>query len=180
MVMGIGAIIGVILSCIVLIGGLFLIWWFMSMYQVIMQKKNNADQSLSELNALLKTRYQDISSFIDKCNKICDDEIKDKLIENRNSAMASTTTLEQFKNEANLDSIIEDVLASFSAKKDELTPSEREICEKMQKNQEFIARNRQFYNSVAQEYNHNLKSVPGKFWSSMRKLQPMPIFNFEN
>lgn len=177
--MGIGAILGTILGCMLLLIVIVLIWWFATMYQAIITKRNNAEDAFGELNNLLKARYEDVSQFVEAIGENCDDEIKSQLLNARNLAMASATVSEQLANEAKLEMQIERALLIYQEKKQNMSQEQQKICDNLYKNQEFINKSRQFYNSMVKAYNDKLTTVPGKFWSQMRNLQPMTMYNLQ-
>ena len=177
--MGVGAILGTILGVMLLLIMLAFVWWFVAVYQAIITKRNNAEDAFGELNGLLKARYEDISQFAEAIGENCDDEIKTQLLKARNLAMASATVKEQLENEAKLEMQIERALLVYQEEKQNMSQEQQKICDNLYKNQEFINKSRKFYNSIVKAYNDELATVPGKFWSQMRNLQPMTIFNLQ-
>lgn len=177
--MGIGAILGIILGSLVLLSLLFVIWWFVAVYHSIVTKKNNAEDAFCELNSLLKSRYEDVSAFVEAIGKSCDEDVKMQILSARNSAMASASIAKQLENETKLEMAIERALLEFQEKKAEISPKNQEICDNLRKNQEFINKSRQFYNSMVKAYNDKLDTYPGRFLSKTQKFQPMKMFNLQ-
>lgn len=177
--MTIGAILGIVLGCLVLVVVIFVAWWFWAVYQSIINKRNNAEDSFGELNSLLKGRYEDVSAFVEAVGGACDEEIKEQMLSARNLAMASASIPEQLKNEAKLETAIERALLVYQEKKQEISPKNQEICDILYKNQEFINKSRQFYNSMVKTYNEKLTTRVGKFWVKARKFQPMAMYNLQ-
>ncbi len=175
--MGIGAVLGIVLGCLVLLILIVLVWWYAATYHSIISSKNNADLAFVELNNSLQSRYQELSDFALGSGKCCDPEEIKQMLQLRNMAMASATIEEQLENEEKLQKLLEKILLECEAKKANFAAEEQENCENLRKMQDFIDKNRKFYNSMATTYNKKLESVPGKFWSKKGHFEPMGLFN---
>lgn len=174
--MGIGAILGIVLGCLVLLILLVLVWWYVASYHSIVAAKNNADVAFVELNNSLQQRYQDLSDFASVCGKYYDQPEIKEMLQLRNMAMASATISEQLENEEKLQKMLEKILFACEAKKATFSPEEQENCENLRKMHDFIDKNRKFYNAMATTYNKKLLTAPGKFWAKKGRFESMSLF----
>lgn len=177
--MSIGLILGIVAGGIVLVIILCIVWWIISTYNILITKKSNIEDAFDSLNSLLKKRYQDISLCVDALNKTLDGEIKEELLDARNSAMASVSIEEQFDNEARLEKSITKLLFFVDDNKLAITENAALLCVELQKSQHFIDQARQFYNGLASAYNIKLSAFPGTMLQKSCKLNKVPLYTLD-
>lgn len=174
--MEIGAILGIVSGCTILLIVAVFVWWYHATYQAIVSRKGNADEAFGELNVLLETRYRDVSDFVSVCQSYLDESTKSVLLATRNETMVSANIQERFHNERRLGIIIQKAINVCGQSEQEFTQNEAKSYQNMQKMQDFIDKNRQFYNSMATAYNQKLQTAPGRFWAKRKFLEPMCLY----
>ena len=179
LIMSIVVIIIIVLAAIFLCVLCGLIWWIISTYNLLQNKKGNAEEAFANLDLQFKKRYEDIATVLEILKGKCDDTICQVLRSARDDAMASADKTQQLQNEA----LIEECLIKLQPILDNdcsvMGENVKEACDILRQDQDLINYNRQFYNAIASDYNLYLASFPGTMLAKICHLSTMPLYIIE-
>ncbi len=173
-------VIVIVIAAILLLGAVGISWWIISMHNLLQGQRANAEEALGVLSSSLNKRYADISAVLEITKGEVSKEVSAKVLELKDSAMASSTIDEQFEIEARLEKQLVLLYKEFEEKKASFSEDKLELIKELEASQKSVDHNRQFYNGIASTYNLRLAVFPGNMVKRACKFNRMPNFYLED
>ena len=156
--------------------------WFLTVYNTLVEMKNNIGRSWANIDVLLKQRHDELPKLVSTCEAYMQHEraVFDKLSEAR-SAVATARTVGQ---RAEAEGRIGRALGGFMAVAEnypDLKANQNYLAlqEELTGTESKIAYARQFYNDQVAKLNTLTQKFPASVIAARRHFEPRPFFDIE-
>ncbi|MFP4111605.1 MAG: LemA family protein [Candidatus Woesearchaeota archaeon] len=171
----VGIIIGVGIGLLIL----FLIGFFISIYNSLVRLKNNIEKAWSNIDVLLKQRHDELTKLIESVKGYMKHEkgVLQKVTEARTAFMKANTVGEKAK----ADNVMESTLKSIFAVAEnypQLKANENfiQFQNRISEIENMIADRREFYNDSVNTFNIRIEQIPDVFVANMLNYQKKEMF----
>jgi len=165
---------------IILISSIFIFLMFVFLYNGLIRKKNQIENSLGSIDAMLKKRFDLIPNLVESCKAFIshENEIFLKLAELRTEAL-QINDLSKKNNADNVLSKSINGLFAIAENYPELKSSNNflQLQASWNETEEQIAASRRFYNSAVTDYNNAVEMFPSNLVSKLMGLRPKNVFS---
>lgn len=177
-----GVIFASVCGGIGLIGGLIIVLWFIGTYNRLVRLRNETDRSWSNIDVLLKQRYDMIPNLVETVKGLADHE--SGIFEDITNARAAASNARAVGNIAEL-SQAEGSLTGFLGKLFALSEDTPELKANenflsLQKEitdmEEQIADRRELYNATATNWNTSIEVIPANIVAGMINAERRDLF----
>ncbi len=156
--------------------------WLLSVYNGLIELKNNIGRSWANIDVMLKQRHDELPKLVKTCEAYMQHEraIFDKLSEARGALMQARSVGERARAESQLTQALGSFFAVAENYPDlkanqNFTMLQARISEL--ENQ--IADRREFYNDIVTLFNTRIQQLPDSWVASAMTLQPAELFRIE-
>ena len=156
--------------------------WLLSVYNGLIELKNNIGRSWANIDVMLKQRHDELPKLVKTCEAYMQHEraIFDKLSEARGALMQARSVGERARAESQLTQALGSFFAVAEHYPDlkanqNFTMLQARISEL--ENQ--IADRREFYNDIVTLFNTRIQQLPDSWVASAMTLQPAELFRIE-
>jgi len=152
---------------------------FILVYNYVISKKNNVDNTLGAINAELKKRRDLIPNLVEcvKSYMIYEKELLEKIVSLRELAERSLNPEERLQIEQEISRILYHLKLRFENYPDlKASKNFLQLQATLTDVEESIAAARRFYNQAVTEYNNIIEQIPYMFIAKMLGLQRKEVF----
>lgn len=159
--------------------GIGLALYFGTLYNSLVQLKNDIDRAFANIDVLLKQRHDELPKLIETCKGYMQYEQKTlQMVVQARNAYQSATTL---PDKAQADNMVTGALKTLFAVAEnypELKANANflQLQSRITDLEEKIADRREFYNDSVNTYNIRIQQLPDVFIARMMNLQPHELF----
>lgn len=153
--------------------------YFLSIYNTLVEMKNNIARSWANIDVLLKQRHDELPKLVKVCEAYMQHEraVFDKLSEARGAVAGAKTVGER----AQAENMVTAALGRFFAVAEnypdlKANQSFMALQQRISELENQIADRREIYNDVVTIFNTRLESIPDKFVASWMKLRSADLF----
>ncbi len=162
---------------------IFLLFIFISLYNSLVRKRNNCEQSWSGIAVQLKRRYNLIPNLVNTVKGYAKHEktTLKKITEARTAAMKAKSIKGHEKAENMLSSSLKSLFA-LSENYPDLKANENflHLQEELSDTEDKIQASRKFYNNTVKNYNTAIQSIPTNIVANLCKFKGKEFFELES
>ena len=153
--------------------------YFLSLYNGLVEMKNNIGRSWANVDVLLKQRHDEIPKLVSTCEAYMQHErgVFDKLSEARGAVAAARTVAQRAEAEGRIGSALGGFLAVAENYPDlKADQSFRLLQQRISELENQIADRREFYNDVVTLFNTRIEQIPDSWMAEGMRLTHAELF----
>jgi LemA protein len=165
-----------------LFAGAGIIWYLVTIFNGLVELKNDIDKAWSNIDIMLKQRHDELSKLLDVCKGYMNFESDTLLkITQARSQYQQASTVDQ---KAQADRSMTSALRGFFAVAENYPDLKAnnnfmQLQKRITELENQIADRREFYNDSVNTFNIRIQQMPDTFVASFMKLAPRPMFKVE-
>jgi LemA protein len=153
--------------------------WFISVYNGFVKLKNSIEEAFSTMDVYLKKRFDLIPNLVSTVKGYAKHEAEtlEKVVQARNSAVASGNQEEIMKSENAITGALRSIFALAESYPNlKANQNFMDLQEQLKRMEDEIANSRKYYNAVVKEYNTKREMFPSSIVASMFHFEKKPMF----
>jgi LemA protein len=173
----------IIISVALLFATAGIVWYFVTIFNGLVELKNDIDKAWSNIDIMLKQRHDELSKLLDVCKGYMNFE-SDTLIKitQARSQYQQASTIDQ---KAQADQSMTSALRGFFAVAENYPDLKAnnnfmQLQKRITELESQIADRREFYNDSVNTFNIRIQQMPDTFVAAFMKLTPRPMFKVED
>jgi LemA protein len=182
--MGIVGTVLLILLGVVVFLGIILVLWVISVYNSLINMRNNVDEAFSTMDVYLKKRYDLIPNLVETVKGYTkhESETLEKVIAARNIAMNSSNVQDKMQGESALSKEIQNLLNVVVERYPDLKANQNfiELQISLKEIETEIAHSRKYYNGAVKVYNVRQEVFPSSIVAKKYKFEKREMFEVED
>ena len=172
----------IVISLAVLFAGAGIVWYLVTIFNGLVELKNDIDKAWANIDVMLKQRHDELSKLLDVCKGYMNFE-SDTLIKitQARSQYQQASTIDQ---KAQADQSMTSALRGFFAVAENYPDLKAnnnfmQLQKRITELESQIADRREFYNDSVNTFNIRIQQMPDTFVAAFMKLTPRPMFKVE-
>jgi LemA protein len=172
----------VVILVAVLFAGAGMVWYLVTIFNGLVELKNDIDKAWSNIDIVLKQRHDELSKLLDVCRGYMNFE-SDTLIKitQARSLYQQASTVDQ---KAQADQSMTSALRGFFAVAENYPDLKAnsnflQLQRRITELESQIADRREFYNDSVNTFNVRIQQMPDTLVAAFMKLAPRPLFKVE-
>ena len=182
LLLGTGAIAGIVIGIVAFLLLLFAIW-YISAYNKLINKRNVLEEAWATIDVYLKKRYDLIPNLVNTVKGYASHEKEtfQKVTEARAMAMSATTPAEKVE----ADRAFTNVLRSFNRVTEnypqlKANTNFMDLQNQLRTIENELAQARKYYNATSRDFNTKIQSFPSNIVAKKMKLEKQPYFELDS
>ena len=155
------------------------IGYFLSLYNGLVETKNNVGRSWANVDVLLKQRHDELPKLVKTCEAYMQHEraVFDKLSEARATVQSAKTVAQRAEAEGQIGRALGGILAVAENYPDlKADQGFRSLQQRISELENQIADRREFYNDVVTLFNTRLEQIPDSWVAQGMNLTPAELY----
>lgn len=152
--------------------------WCAGIYNNLVAVRNNVDKAWSNIDVILKQRYDELPKLIETCKGYMKHEqgLLESITRSRTSFMSSADVVTKTQAENHLTQGLKSLFAVAESYPDlKANQNFLELQARISALEESISDRREFFNEATTIYNTKIQSFPDLFFANMLQLQRRPL-----
>ncbi len=173
----------IVILLAILFAGAGIVWYLVTIFNGLVELKNDIDKAWSNIDIMLKQRHDELSKLLDVCKGYMNFE-SDTLIKvtQARSQYQQASTIDQ---KAQADQSMTSALRGFFAVAENYPDLKAnnnfmQLQKRITELESQIADRREFYNDSVNTFNIRIQQMPDTIVASFMKLTPRPLFKVED
>jgi len=173
----------IVILLAIVFAGAGMIWYLVTIFNGLVELKNDIDKAWSNIDIMLKQRHDELSKLLDVCRGYMNFESETLLkITQARSQYQQASTMDQ---KAQADQTMTSALRGFFAVAENYPDLKAnnnfmQLQKRITELESQIADRREFYNDSVNTFNIRIQQMPDTLVASFMKLTPRPMFKVED
>jgi LemA protein len=173
----------IVILLAILFAGAGILWYLVTIFNGLVELKNDIDKAWSNIDIMLKQRHDELSKLLDVCRGYMNFESETLLkITQARSQYQQASTMDQ---KAQADQSMTSALRGFFAVAENYPDLKAnnnfmQLQKRITELESQIADRREFYNDSVNTFNIRIQQMPDTLVAGFMKLTPRPMFKVED
>lgn len=160
-----------------------LVFWAIGIYNGLVRKRQECNNSFAQIDVQLKRRYDLIPNLVETVKGYMkfEQETLEKVIQARNSALGANTVSEKAEADGQVTRALNGFFALSEAYPDlKANQNMLNLQEELSATENKISYARQYYNDSVTNYNSAIEMFPSSIFANMGGFKPAQLFQIED